>query len=225
MCFHNLHGICCRFSAVYNNGKVVLSCKLQLSHKPLFLQLMGFVIPIIVQTDFTHCNYSIIIQQGFHFCKCFFIQCTYFVRMDTNCGIDIRIFSRKFHTFLTRLQCRADIYNRCHSQIRHGRKQFFSVGVKLYVIIVCMCVKYHGIRSFPDSSFTDSITYILPVMIVLFNHPAKEKAILTLDCLFLITYLVILLCFQLLLPFFLHSQSWYNLSPGKMFYAAFLHLP
>ena len=158
MRFHNLHGICCRFSAVYNNGKVVPSCKLQLSHKPFLLHFMGFVIPIIVQTDFPNSHRFLIIQQSLHPRKCLFIQASDFIRMNSHCRVDIWVLPRKFHTFLTGFQRGTDIYNGIHTKLRHGRKKFVSVIVKLAVIVVCMCVKYHGFCSFPDSSFTDSIT-------------------------------------------------------------------
>ena len=143
MPLHDLHRICRSFPAVDQHRKIMLTCKFKLTDKPFFLQTMRFMIPVIIQSNLADSNNLFLIQKRFHPYKFLFVQRTDFIRMYADCGIHKRIFFHHFcHTCTGLISCR-HIDDRADTIFFHRHQQFFSVYVKLLIIIVRMRIKNH----------------------------------------------------------------------------------
>ena len=143
MLFHNLHGICRCLPAVDQNRKIQLSCQFQLPYEPFFLHFSRLIVPVIIQTDLAYRNHFLLFKQLFHLCKVLFIQAADLIRMNPDCRIYKWIFLCKCNNLPAGIICCTDIYNCANALLFHRIQQFYSVLIKLLIVIMCMCIKYH----------------------------------------------------------------------------------
>ena len=166
MLFHNLHGICRCLPAVDQNRKIQLSCQFQLPYEPFFLHFSWLIVPVIIQTDLAYRNHFLLFKQLFHLCKVLFIQAADLIRMNPDCRIYKWIFLCKCNNLPAGIICCTDIYNCANALLFHRIQQFYSVLIKLLIVIMCMCIKYH-ISSVPNQKCS---VPSIPIFIPSFPH-------------------------------------------------------
>ena len=142
---HNFHSICGSLSAVDDHRHIFFTGQFQLADKPLPLQIMSFFVPVVIQTDLSDSHDFFTIQQFSHSLKRLFIQRSHFIRMHADRSIHKRIFFRQFLYPVPGFNGRTGVYNHTDPLCFHLSQQLFPVDVKLFIIIMCMCIKNHNL--------------------------------------------------------------------------------
>ena len=145
--FHNFHSIRSSLSAVYDHRHIFLPGQFQLADKPLLLQVMSLFIPVVVQTDLADSHDFFTVHQFSHSLKIVLIQRSRLVRMNTDSSVHEGIFFRQFLYPVPGFNGRTGVYNCADPLCFHLPQQLFPVDVKLFIIIMCMCIKNHKLCS------------------------------------------------------------------------------
>ena len=140
---HDLKRVCSGLSAVDDNRHLFFPCQAKLADEPFFLEIMLFFIPVIIQSDLPHSDDLIPIQQFRHPQELFLIQLTHLIRVHADRTVYERILFGQFHDLIPGCDRGSHIYDEPDPALFHAAEQFLSVCVKLFIVIVCMCIDYH----------------------------------------------------------------------------------
>ena len=141
--FQDPHCICRRFPGMDDYGKIFLHGQLQLPGEPIFLNLVIRLRPVVVQADFADCQCPLILKLYPDLFQKSVRHLRAVLGMNSQRAINVRIFVSKFQAFVyTFRRCRY-IYNRSDPRSGERLQQFFPVIVKSFIVIMCMCIKYH----------------------------------------------------------------------------------
>ena len=143
MFFHDLHSVRGRFPAVNDHGHVLLPGDLKLTDEPALLYIMSGLVPIVIQADLARRHDLRKIEQLAHPLHISLRERPGFVRMDADGAVYERILLRQIHDPVPGLQRGAGIYDQADAAFQHPSEQLRPVGVKLLIIIMCMCINYH----------------------------------------------------------------------------------
>ena len=130
---------------MYDHRHIFLPGQFQLADKPLLLQVMSLFIPVVVQTDLADSHDFFTVHQFSHSLKIVLIQRSRLVRMNTDSSVHEGIFFRQFLYPVPGFNGRTGVYNCADPLCFHLPQQLFPVDVKLFIIIMCMCIKNHNL--------------------------------------------------------------------------------
>ncbi len=143
MLFHDLECIFRRVAAVDIHRQPELPCKLQLPDEPFLLHFPRLCVPMIVKADLPHGYNLVIFEQLPHEAKTLLIQSAHLIRVDAYRGIHERVSVRHLDHLPAGIKRRAHIYDCRHPPCGHRAQKLIAVFIKLFIIIMCMCIKNH----------------------------------------------------------------------------------
>ena len=145
---HGLQRIPGSVPAVDNHGKFLLPGHVQLAFQPVNLGFMVFLVPIVIQTDFSHRQNLLPPAQIPHPLHGLLVQGTHIVRMNPHRAVYKRIFFRQRHGPVPAGHFRAYIDDRSDTCVSQRIQQFLPILVKGLVVIMRMRLKNHDFLTF-----------------------------------------------------------------------------
>ena len=152
---HQLISVSGSLSRVYHKRKLRFLCHLDLSRKPLLLNLsVRIVLPVIIKPDLAHCDNlsspgkGIVPDQRYQGGKILPIQLRRAGWMHTKRRINKGVGTAKLQSGLAAFQIRRNIYNPADAILLHAGKQLLPILVKGLVIIMRMRLKNHCLSPF-----------------------------------------------------------------------------
>ena len=106
---------------------------------------MPFFVPVIIKPDLSCRNDLLSPQQFFHPAELLLVQRADLIRVHADHPVDKRILFRELQDFVPGFHRSRSVYDRAHAACCHSAQKLFSVCIKLLIVIVSMCVKYHMI--------------------------------------------------------------------------------
>ena len=141
--FHDLHGVRSRLPAVDDHRHVFLPGNLQLADKPPLLYIMSGLVPVVIQADLTRRHDLRQIQKRLHPLHVTLRERAGLVRMDADGAVYEGILLCQLHDPVPGFQRGTCIYDQSDAAPLHLPEQRRPVGVKLFIVIMCVCINYH----------------------------------------------------------------------------------
>ena len=141
----DLQCILCRIPAVNHKRKLFLSGNIQLGtkHFLLFPVFFLFLVPIVIQADFSNSHHLIHSGNPGDLIQCIPGHFVRIIRMHAHCPVYERIFFGKLYCPVELSYGSTYIHNMPHTLLLHPCQQFLPVRVKSFVIIMGMRIKNH----------------------------------------------------------------------------------
>ena len=141
--FHDLHGVRGRLPAVDDHRHVFLTGNLQLADKPPLLYIMSGLVPVVIQADLA-CRHDLRqIQKRPHPLHVMLRERARLIRVDADGAVYEGILLRQLHDPVPGFQRGTCIYDQPDAAPLHLPEQRRAVVIKLFIVIMCVCVNYH----------------------------------------------------------------------------------